>query len=114
MSHLNSLFICVLPDQPKGQLRRQHRYKEPASRKYSSQEQFQGGRGGELKLIFIKSLKLQRQKGGKGIHIIIMSADGIVSHNAVPCINVSHSAVPCINVSHSAVPCINVSHSAVP
>lgn len=32
MSHLSSLFICVLPDQPNGQLRRQHRHKEKAAR----------------------------------------------------------------------------------
>jgi hypothetical protein len=32
MSHLSSLCICVLPDQPNDQLRRQHRHKEPAAR----------------------------------------------------------------------------------
>ena len=28
MRHLSSLFICVLPDQRNGQIRRQYRYKE--------------------------------------------------------------------------------------
>ena len=30
MRHLKSLFICVLPDQPNGQIRRQYRYNESA------------------------------------------------------------------------------------
>jgi len=58
MSHLSSLFICVLPDQPNGQLRRQHRHKEPAAhtqvKNNSKAEKRKWGK--YLKLISIKRL----------------------------------------------------------
>jgi ABC-type dipeptide/oligopeptide/nickel transport system permease component len=58
VSHLSSLFICVLPDQPNDQLRRQHRHKEQAAhtqvKNNSKAEKKKWGK--YLKIISIKRL----------------------------------------------------------
>jgi len=64
MRHVNSLFICVLPDQPNGQIRRQYMYKKSAANaQIKNNTKSEKGNGKNyLKLFFTESFTYSDRK----------------------------------------------------